>query len=354
MKLRRDARTLKSKAISSLRVGLEAFNGFSEDGRLTTVLLHLQHACEMLLKANLVQRKVNLIDHDRGHSHGFKKCLNLAREHCGFTESQAGIFRVVDNWRDGEQHWIITVPEDALFLHVRGLVTAFDETLEREFGERLADHLPTLVLPVSTMPEANFDVMIDRECTLIKELLAPGRRARDEAQGRIRTLLAMEAHVAEEVEISERDISRVAKALKGGKDWKEIFPRLTTIATEIVGTSVDLKVHFTKKQGIPIRRIAADDPTAAAAVREVNLRDKFRYTRSELAQQLGMNGNDAKRLRDHLGIETDPGLHHVFEFGSSKHPCFSDQTLIKMRKAWEDPLIRAAVKAAQSGRRRRL
>ena len=203
------------------------------------------------------------------------------------------------------------------------------------------------------MPEANFDVMIDRECTLIKELLAPGRWARDEARGRIRTLLAMEAHVAEEVEISERDITRIEKALKGEKDWKDIFPRLTTIATEIVGTSVDLKVHFTKKQGMPVRHIAADDPTAAAAVRTIDLQKRFRYTRAGLAQQLGMNGNDAKRLRDHLGIEVDPELCHVFEFNRSKHPCFSDQTLIKMRKAWEDPEVKAAVKAAQSGRRRR-
>src|SRR5262245_38134064 len=38
-----------------------------------------------------------------------------------------------------------------LFLHARGLVTAFDEILHREFRERLADHLPTRVLPVSTM-----------------------------------------------------------------------------------------------------------------------------------------------------------------------------------------------------------
>lgn len=352
MKLRRDARTLKGKAVASLRVGLEAFNGFSEEGRVTTVLLHLQHACEMLLKAALVQRKVNLIDGDRGHACGFKKCLNLARQHCGFTEGQAGIFRAVDSMRDGEQHWLITVPEDALFLHARGLVTTFDEVLEREFGERLADHLPTRVLPVSTMPEANFDVLIDRECTVIKELLSPGRRARDDARGRIRTLLAMEAHVAEEVEVSERDITRTEKALKAGKDWRDVFPRLTTITTEIVGTQVELKVHFTKKQGIAVRRIAADDPAEAAAVREVDLRKKFRYTRAELAQHLGINGNDAKRLRDQLGIEADPALCHVFEFGSQKHPCFSDQALIRMREAWQDASIQAAVKAARSGRRR--
>lgn len=353
MKLRRAARILKKKAVSSLREGLEAFNGFSDDGRITSVLLHLQHACEMLLKAALVQRKVKILDQERGHSYGFKKCLNLGIQHCELTGEQAGVFRVIDSLRDGEQHWIITVSEDALFLHARGLVTAFDEILDREFDERLADHLPTRVLPVSTMPEANFDVLVDRECTLITELLAPGRRARDEARGRIRALLAMEGHVASNVEVSERDINRIEKALKGGRDWREIFPRLTAIVTQIVGTAVDIRVHFTKQQGIPVQRIGGDDPAAAAAVREVDLQRKFRYRRSELAAQLRLNANQAKALRDLLGIEADPAFCHVFVFGSQRHPCFSDQALIRMREALLDPEINARMDAVRLARRRR-
>ncbi len=58
MKLRREARTLKLKALSSLRRAVTAFNGCDEDGRVTCVLLHLQHVGEMLLKAILVQRGV--------------------------------------------------------------------------------------------------------------------------------------------------------------------------------------------------------------------------------------------------------------------------------------------------------
>jgi hypothetical protein len=359
MKLRREARSLKAKAASSLRIGLEAFNGFSEDGRTTTTLLHLQHACEMLLKACLVQRQINIQDPHKGHSVGFKKCLSLAREHCGFTESQAGVFRAVDSLRDGEQHWLITVPEDVLFIHARGLVTAIDEILAREFHEKLADHLPTRVLPVSTMPEAQFDILVDRECKLIKQLLAPGRRQRDEARGRIRTLLSMEAHVADEVEISERDITRVEKALKGNKSWGDVLPRLKTMQTNMIGTTVDLKVHITKNQGIPIYRIAADDPTNAAAVREVDLRKKYRYTPTELAQKLGLNTNQSKTLREMLKIDDDPAMCHIFEFGKSKHPCYSDQAISLMKERLSNPEFREGLKSevkrkmAASGRSRR-
>jgi hypothetical protein len=109
MKLRRDARTLKAKALSSLRRALTVFNGYEEDGRVTTVLLHLQHASEMLLKAALVQAKARIFDQKTGVSIGFEKCLNLARQHCRLTNEEAGVLRTTDSLRDAEQHWIVFV-----------------------------------------------------------------------------------------------------------------------------------------------------------------------------------------------------------------------------------------------------
>ena len=54
MKLRQQARVLKRKALTSFITAAEAFNSPRDDGRVTKVLLHLQHAFEMLLKATLV------------------------------------------------------------------------------------------------------------------------------------------------------------------------------------------------------------------------------------------------------------------------------------------------------------
>src|SRR5205085_1469632 len=44
---------LKDKALASMRRMVRAFNELDDDGRQTTVMLHLQHAFEMLLKAAL-------------------------------------------------------------------------------------------------------------------------------------------------------------------------------------------------------------------------------------------------------------------------------------------------------------
>jgi len=111
--------------MSSLRRGLAAFNSYDEDGRVTAILLHLQHASEMLLKAALVQMRIGIFD-KTGRSHGFEKCLNLARSHCRLNENQAGVMRAVDSLRDAEQHWILVAEEDVLYLHARALVTAVD------------------------------------------------------------------------------------------------------------------------------------------------------------------------------------------------------------------------------------
>lgn len=332
MKLVRDARTLKSKAIGSLRTAMTAFNSYDDEGRVTLVLMHLQHACEMLLKAVLVQRRARVFDKETGRSIGFERCLGLCLASHQLANDEAGIMRAVDAQRDAAQHWFVFVSEDLLYLQSRALITAFDAYLKRMFDTSLRDHIPARVLPLSTMPPGDFEFLVDKEFALVTELLKPGRRARDEARARIRTMLAMEAIVTDQVEISERDIDRIEKAMRGGVAFNSVFPRLATVGTTIDGEGVNLVVHFTKKQGAPVHYIGGDDPAAAAAVREVDLRKKFHMQAIPLARAIGLTPPKAKVLRAHLGIDNDAGCSHVFEFGSQKIRCFSDNALNKMKE----------------------
>lgn len=100
MKLVRDAKTLKEKAVASLKIAMTTFNSFEEEGRITSVLLHLQHACEMLLKAELVQKRATVFDKVTGRSIGFEKCLRLCQASHGLKSEEAGIMRAVDAMRD--------------------------------------------------------------------------------------------------------------------------------------------------------------------------------------------------------------------------------------------------------------
>lgn len=82
-----DVRTLRAKGTSSLRAGVQAFNGLEDDGRVTSVLLSLQHAFEMLLKAALLAKGDRAVFDKRkrmaiGMEASVKRCQELDGRVC--------------------------------------------------------------------------------------------------------------------------------------------------------------------------------------------------------------------------------------------------------------------------------
>lgn len=104
-----------------------------------------------------------------------------------------------------------------------------------------------------------------------------------------------------------------------------------------------MKVHFSKKEGAPVRYVSGDDLEEAAAVREVDIRKKFHMRAADLAKAVKLTEPKSKALRWHLGIDKDPDCLHVFEFGKSAFPCFSDNARNKMKQALADGLDMSAV-----------
>jgi hypothetical protein len=82
-------------------------------------------------------------------------------------------------------------------------------------------------------------------------------------------------------------------------------------------------------------RRGADDSTPAA-IRQIDLQNKYRRSPAELASDLGLTGPRAVALRRHLGIDNDESCRHDFEFGSQRHPRYSDNVFTKMREAMRD------------------
>jgi hypothetical protein len=147
----------------------------------------------MLLKTVLIQNKARVFDKATGKSIGFEKCLRLCQSSHGLRSEEAGVMRAIDAMRDASQHWFVFVSEDLLYMHTRAVISAFDDYLKRALKTDLHAHIPPRVLPVSTEPPGDFEFLVDREYKLIAELLRPGKRQRDEARARLRSLLAMEA-----------------------------------------------------------------------------------------------------------------------------------------------------------------
>jgi len=337
VKLKQETRVLKGKAVSSFRQALAAFNSPEEDCRTTRVLLCLQHAFEMLLKAALVQRNGASFVFDRklGRSIGFDKCLNLASNDSKIklTTGEAGTLRAIDAMRDDEQHWYNLVSEQVLYLHARAAITIFDDVLKRVFSERLADFLPLRVLPLSSEAPQELQLLIDREYRQIQELLTPGRRAGHDAKARIRTLLALEAHVDSDVRVSDKDVARVEKAIKAGSQRAQVFPKLNNLGTTIEGIGVTVSVRIAKTDDcLPVRLVTGDEAIDAAAIREFDLQQRYPQSAAGLADKLGITCPKSAALRKHLGIDGDPKYHHVFKFGAQAIHRYSDNTLKVMRE----------------------
>lgn len=141
--------------------------------------------------------------------------------------------------------------EGLLYLHARASVTLFDDMLLRIFKQKLADHLPTRVLPISTEAPDDFLFLVDREYDNIAALLKPGRRARAEARARIRALLALEAHVTDDAKVSDSDVNGVEKGIRDGKTREQVFPRLGQVGTDVTGGGLTVEVRFTSG-GMPV------------------------------------------------------------------------------------------------------
>ena len=176
--------------------------------------------------------------------------------------------------------------------------------------------------------------LVDREYANVAELLKPGRRARTAARARIRSLLAMEAHVSADARVSVTDVNRVESGIRSGKTRDQVFPRLGQVAASVAGQGLDVQVRFVKHDGLPVRLVKdGDEAVDAAAYREVDLSKKYHRPPQELAQSVGLTAPRGTALRAHLGIDDDDTCRHVFVFGAQRHTRYSDNALTKMREA---------------------
>jgi hypothetical protein len=152
-----------------------------------------------------------VFDKKSGRSLGFEAAINQSCQLAGFkvTQDEAGTLRAIDAVRYDEQHWFNDVSEGLLHLHARAAVTLFDELLFRAFKQRLADRLPSRVLPVRRRLLRTFSRSWTASTPTSLSCSSRAAELAGDARAKIRTLLALEAHVAEDTKVSDSDVNRV-------------------------------------------------------------------------------------------------------------------------------------------------
>lgn len=330
--MKREARLLLAKACDSLVLSIELFNRPHDRGRVSSTLIQLDHAFEMLMKAAILHRGGRIRDKRAKETIGFDACVRRSLSDGRFkylTEEQALMLQTINGLRDAAQHHLLDISEGQLYVHMQSGVTLFRDILRGVFEQELVRHLPTRVLPVSTSPPTELAVLFESEVAEIKKLLRPGRRRQIEALARLRPLAIFDATIrGEKGQPSNTDLRRIGDDISGGKSWADVFQGAAAVEIVPEGTGPSLSLRLSKKEGIPIQLVAEGTPGASVvAVKRVDELGFYNLGAQQLAEKVGLTMPKAVAVVDHLGLRERTDCYKEFKIGKSVHKRYSQEAI---------------------------
>jgi hypothetical protein len=337
--MRREARQLLEKAGDSLILGIEIFNRPNERGRVTATLILIDHAFEMLLKAAILHRGGTIREKGReNQTISFTLCVRraLSDSKIAFLSQEQSItLQALNSLRDAAQHHLVTLSEESFYLHTQTAVTLFGDLLNSVFEQKLVSMMPARVLPISTRPPVDLLTLFAQEHDVVRQLLRPGGRKAQLAEQRLRAMVILDRAVkGEEGQPSEAELKAIARDVRNGRSWRDLFPGVAAINITVEGTGPAISLRLSKQEGVAVKVTKEGDPGAAAiAIRRVNDTDVFTLGLKDLAKKLSINEFETSALVYHLGIKNDKDAFKVLKIGASKHPRYSQKALDILYKA---------------------
>lgn len=332
-----DVEALLKQAVDSFKLGIEHFNRPSECGRIASVLLMLDHSVEMLLKAALLDRGGDIRNSKNGFTHSIEYCLNKATTdaHVKFlSDDERRTFQVLNGLRDQAQHYIADVSEQIFYMVAQGTVTLFADLLPRLFGRCLTDHLPKRVLPISTNPPQSMQILMDNEFSQLKKLLASDSSSTI-TEPKIRSLLAIDRAINfQPTQTADEELQAAVATIRQTEKWEDVFKGIAQVNLSAAGIGVDVAIHITKKDGIPIR-VAKDgeDSRAVIAIRRINDTEFYCYNTKALAKIVGLTSPKTLALIRYLRLQDDPNCFKQITIGQSLFKMYSGNALSQMKGA---------------------
>ena len=338
--MKKEVRQLRGKAVNALVLAIEHFNRPWDRGRSEAVLILLDHAFEMLLKAALRHRQEAIRKPREKQTIGFGACVRKALTDAKvkfLTEEQALTLQTINGQRDAAQHYLVDVSEHQWYFYAQAGVTLFRDIHDEVFEESLILELPERVLPISTTAPRDLSALFEKEVEEIKTLLVPGTRRRMDAIAKARSLAVLESTVNGDYEQpSDHELKKVCKRLSHGETWMTVFPGVASIniTPELEGPVLSLRL--TKNEGTPVQLLKEGESTGAVvAVRRVNELDFYSLGAAELAKKVGLTTPKSRAVVDHLGLREDPDCFKEIKIGRVTHPRYSPKAITKVRAALE-------------------
>lgn len=277
-----EAEMYKQKATDSLILVVEFFNRPHDTGRLASVLLHLNHSVEMLLKSILLEHGYD-IRKDNGHTIELSTCISVL--HGGtrndpsldmLSEDEKTSLEEITTHRNEAMHGNSVIGEQLLYAYTRSGISIFDSLLNEEFNESLSDYLPDRVLPISGMPLKHLDIIYQEETDDIRELLDQG--AREMARARARAIeISNRKQEGEEDPPNEEELDDILGRIESGESFDNIFPGVSNLQFGVEGQGPTIKLKFTRSEGHPVHHVSDSEEAEDYVIgyREVNPFDRY-------------------------------------------------------------------------------
>ncbi len=336
--MKRETKVLRQKALESLTLSIELFNRPWSMGRTEAVLILLDRAFELLLKAVIIHRGGRIREPKSKETIGFDKCVRKCvsddQVRC-LTEEEAMTPQIINSLRDAAQHYLLEVSEDEFYTFTQAGVTRFGDILEAVFFESLADHIPDRVLPISTRPPRDLPLMIDQQFKEIKELVTPGARKRLEARAKLRPLAIIESSLrGERTQPTERELGKLIGRIQDGAKWQNLFPGVASLQIDTEGTALSLAIRVTKREGEAVHLVPEGTPGATVvAVKRVNELDFYSLGLNKLAKKIGLTPPRTLALVRHLQLQDDETYFKEIRIGAASYKRYSAKALDALKKA---------------------
>jgi len=335
--MKREALVLLSKATDSALLAIEHFNCPWDRGRPEAVLVLLDRGFELLLKAAIVHKGGRIREPRARETIGFdacvRKCVSDLQVKC-LTEEEALTIQIINSLRDAAQHYFVEVSEQQLYLYSQAGLTLFDKILRNVFSQRLTDHLPDRVLPISTNPPQDLGTLLTVEFEDIRTLVTPGSRKHLKARARLRALAIIEASLGgSRSQPSETELGRLVRRVMKGEGWRTIFPGVARLNLDTKGPGLNVTLRITKSEGEPIHLVPEGTPGATiVAVKRVDELGFYHLSLTDLAEKIGLTGPRILSVVKHLRLQDDPQYFKEFAIGTQHFKRYSLQALDRIRK----------------------
>ena len=335
--MKKEIRQLREKAVNSLVISIDHFNRPWDRGRTEAVLILLDHAFEMLLKAAIRHRQGKIRKPREKQTIGFNACVRKGLTDAGvkfLTDEQALTLQAINGQRDAAQHYLVDMSEHQLYFYAQAGVTLFRDIHDGVFEKTLVLELPERVLPISTTAPKDLTALFDKEVEEIKDLMIPGTRRQMDAVAKMRSLAVLESAVRGDFEQpSDGELKKICKRLAEGDVWSSVFPGVASIniSTELDGPTLSLRL--TKNEGVPVQLLKEGEGAGAVlAVRRVNELDFYSLGAAQLADKTGLTQPKSRAVVDYLGLRDDANCFKEITIGRVTHARYSPQAIKKIKE----------------------